>query len=92
MLVGGWWHARTCFLTDEQRAVLAPLLSAQRPATGRPRRDDRQVLDGVIYCYRTGVAWRGLSERFGPWQTVCKRDRLRAGDATLDGVDQRPPA
>ncbi|QPL04715.1 MULTISPECIES: IS5 family transposase [Actinomyces] len=84
--------SRTRFLTDEQRAVLAPLLPAQRPATGRPRRDDRQVLDGIIYRYRTGVAWRDLPERFGPWQTVCKRHRLRAGDATLDRVRQRLPA
>lgn len=80
--------SRTRFLTDEQWALLSPLLPPQRPATGRPRRDHRQVLDGIIYRYRTGIAWRDLPDCFGPWQTVWKRHRAWAGDGTLDEVHQ----
>ena len=44
-----------------------------RPAkTGRPRRDVRQVLDGILWVLRTGSPWRDLPEEFGPWQTVWR--------------------
>ncbi|MFI9059053.1 transposase [Streptomyces anulatus] len=32
-----------------------------------------------------GVQWRDLSERFGPWRTVCARHRLWSADGTQDG-------
>lgn len=75
-------------VSDEQWEVLEGLLPPQRPVVGRPRRDHRQVLEGIIYRYRTGVAWRDLPERFGPWQTVWKRHRAWAADGTLDRVHQ----
>jgi transposase len=53
---------------------------------GRPFRDHRQVVEGIIYRYRTGIAWRDLSREFGPWQTVWKRHRRLAGDGTWDKV------
>ena len=53
---------------------------------GKPFRDHRQVVEGIIYRYRTGVAWRDLPEEFGPWQTVWKRHRRLAGDGTWDQV------
>jgi hypothetical protein len=31
-----------------------------------PWRDHRQVVEGIVFRYRTGVAWRDLPERFGP--------------------------
>lgn len=80
--------SRLWLISDEQWDVLRGLLPPQRPATGRPRRDHRQVLEGIIYRYRTGVAWRDLPERFGPWKTVWKRHRAWAGDGTLDRVHQ----
>ena len=40
---------------------------------GRPFRDHRQVVEGIVYRYRTGVPWRDLPAEFGPWQTVWKR-------------------
>ncbi|MET9934916.1 MULTISPECIES: transposase [unclassified Streptomyces] len=47
------------------RAVIAPLL----PPVGRARdrwRDHRQVLEGIVFKFRTGLPWRDLPERFGP--------------------------
>ena len=32
--------------------------------------DHRRVINGVLYRVRTGVQWRDLPERFGPWETV----------------------
>ncbi|OSP26842.1 transposase, partial [Streptomyces sp. 13-12-16] len=31
---------------------------------------DRQVINGMVYKIRTGISWRDLPERYGPWQTV----------------------
>ena len=53
---------------------------------GKPFRDHRQVVEGIIYRYRTGIAWRDLPDEFGPWQTVWKRHRRLAGDGTWDKV------
>jgi len=39
---------------------------------GRPRADDRLMLNGVL-C--SGAAWRDMPEGFGPWSTVYQRFR-----------------
>lgn len=73
--------ARRHELTDEQFAKLAPLLPPERPATGRPNKDHRTVLNGILWRLKTGVPWRDLPERYGPWETVYSRFRRwqRAG-------------
>lgn len=53
---------------------------------GRRFRDYRTVVEGIIYRYRTGIAWRDQPGEFGPWQTVWKRHRRVAGDRTWDRV------
>lgn len=49
-------------------------------------RDHRQVVEGVIYRYRCGLAWRDLPASFGPWQTVWKRHRRFSQDGTWDTI------
>ena len=44
--------------------------------------DHRRVINGVLYRVRTGVQWRDLPERFGPWETVYKRHRHWSADGT----------
>jgi transposase len=39
-----------------------------------------------VYRYRTGVAWRDLPARFGPWQTVWKRHARFSRDGTWDRI------
>jgi len=53
---------------------------------GRPFQDHRRVVEGIIYRYRAGIAWRDLPESFGPWQTVWKRHRRFSGDGTWDKI------
>ncbi|MFJ6406648.1 transposase [Streptomyces hydrogenans] len=36
-------------------------------------RDHRQVIDGILHRVRTGVQWRDLPDRFGPWTRHCGR-------------------
>jgi len=73
-------------LTDEQWALIEPLMPATEGKRGRPFRDHRQVVEGIIYRYRAGVTWRDVPEEFGPYQTVWKRHRRFAGDGTWDKV------
>ncbi|WP_425357035.1 transposase [Streptomyces inhibens] len=41
--------------------------------------------------YRTGLPWRGLSERFGPWQTERGRFARWATDGTFDRLLSSQP-
>ncbi|WP_408638888.1 IS5 family transposase [Nocardia gipuzkoensis] len=59
-------------LTDEQWQVVAGLLPVSG-AKGRPRVDDRRVVNGMLYKAKTGIAWRDLPQRYGPWKTVYNR-------------------
>lgn len=77
---------REALLDDAQWALIEPLLPPERSGKGRPMRDHRQVVEGVIYRFRCGIAWRDLPASFGPWQTVWKRHRRFSGDGTWDKV------
>ncbi|WP_228901976.1 transposase [Streptomyces sp. DH1] len=59
-------------LTGSEWAVLEPLLPRSNNRCGRWR-DHRQVINGIIRRLSTGCQWRKLPERFGPWQTIHKR-------------------
>ncbi len=62
-------------LTDAQWTALAPPLPPQRAATGRPAKDHRRIVEGILWRLRTGAPWRDLPERYGPWQSVYTRFR-----------------
>jgi transposase len=58
-------------LNDEQWVRLRPLLPRSR---GRQSTlGDRMFVDAVVYRARTGIPWRDLPERFGPWKSVYNR-------------------
>ena len=59
-------------LTDEQWARLKPLLP-RRPQGRKSSRGDRLFVDAVLFRAKTGVPWRDLPERFGPWKTIYNR-------------------
>lgn len=72
-------------VTDEQYALIEPLLPP-RNATGRPRADDRKMLNGLLWKLATGAAWRDIPERYGPWQTVYERFTAWRLDGTWDRI------
>jgi len=37
------------------------------------RADDRRIMKGIFYVLRTGMPWRDLPERYGPYTTVYNR-------------------
>src|SRR6202795_3478716 len=61
-------------LTDAEWSIIAPLLpGAEGKKNGRPRPDDRKILNGIFFVLRTGMPWRDLPERYGPYTTVYNR-------------------
>ena len=57
-------------LTDEWWNAVDSLIPCSKAKTGRPPRDRRTMLNGVLWILHSGAPWRDLPERFGPWQTV----------------------
>jgi transposase len=79
--------SRFRLLSDAQWERLSPLLPSNAGKRGHPFSDDRRVVEGIIFRYRTGIPWRDLPRlQFGPWQTVWKRHRRYAADGTWDRV------
>jgi transposase len=76
-------------LTDEQWTLLEPLLPEpprRADGRGRPRRDSREVLDGVLWVLRTGAPWHDLPERYPPYQTCHRHFQGWVRDGTLERV------
>ncbi|MFJ9026460.1 IS5 family transposase [Streptomyces sp. NPDC102259] len=77
-------------LSDEEWEFLRPLLPAS--LRGRKRLDDRTVLNGIVWKFRTGTAWRDVPERYGPWHTLHTRFRRWALDGTFERMLQAAQA
>jgi transposase len=60
-------------LTDEQWEKLEPLLPPQKPRTGRPNKDHRTIINGILWILKTGAQWEDLPERYGSPKTVSSR-------------------
>ena len=77
-------------LTDDEWLGIEPLLP-NKPR-GVPRVDDRRVIDGILWRFRTGSPWADIPERYGP-HTTCYNRFVRwrkAGvwDRLLEAVSQ----
>lgn len=75
-------------LTDEEWALIAGVFS-EPAATGRPRRDPRQVLDGILWVLRTGSPWRDVPAEFGTWKTCWRLFDAWNADGTLAEILHR---
>lgn len=58
-------------LTDGEWSIIEPLLP-NKPR-GVPRVDDRRVLNGILWRFRTGSPWAEIPERYGPSTTCYNR-------------------
>ena len=63
-------------LTKEQWKRIEGLIPKPkwRPkCRGRPPRDPREVLNGILWVLRTGAPWKDLPERYPSYQTCHRR-------------------
>ena len=67
--------ARREELSDEQWKIIEPLLGEMHrrdDARGRLWRDNREVINGILWILRIGAPWADLPDRFPPYQ-ICHR-------------------
>jgi transposase len=57
-------------LSDDEWALLEPLMPQSRKSA---RIDDRKIMNAIFYVLRTGMPWRDLPERYGPYTTAYNR-------------------
>jgi transposase len=97
---------RAPIVTDTQWAQIQELLRPSTRGPGRPRTDDRQTLEAILYVQRTGCAWNRLPVELGDdatahrrlqrwqaegiWEQICRILRLPASAADAEG--HAPPS
>ena len=63
-------------LSDESWSKIKELLPPERSGKkGRPAKDNRLIIDAVLWILYKGSPWRDLLEEFGPWKSVYTRFR-----------------
>ena len=77
-------------LTDQQWAVLGPLIPTspcQTNGRGRPWRNRRDILNGILWILRTGALWHDLlPERYPSYQTCHRRFQQWTREGVLSRV------
>ena len=78
-------------LTDNQYNRIKHLLpqeSKGKDSKGgsRPAKDNRIMLNAMIYWLNTGIPWRDLPERFGSWKSVYTRFRRWAKQGVWEEI------
>ena len=83
-------------VNDAQWQQIQPLLPPSRwwpNGPGRPPRDRRQIVNGLLYLTKTGCPWALLPCCFGPWKTVYdyfrRWSRQGVWPRVLDQLTQR---
>ena len=54
-------------LTDEQWAVVEPLVEACRPKGKMPPQDLRRTVSAIVWRHENGAKWRAIPAVYGPW-------------------------
>jgi putative transposase len=76
-------------MTDDQWAIIEPLLPEAKPG-GRPRAVDlREVLNGIFYLVKGGIPWRFMPHDLPPWGTVHFFYRQWRRDGTWERIEER---
>jgi hypothetical protein len=76
-------------LTDSQWEHVGPLLPKPRlrkDGRGRPWRDPRDVLNGILWVLRTGAPWKDLPPRYPSYQTCHRRFQRWNANGVLKDV------
>jgi len=57
-------------VTDEEWALVAPLIPPPKPGGNKRTRDMREVVNGLMYVLSTGCQWRAIPKDLPPRSTV----------------------
>ncbi len=73
-------------LTDEEWALVEPLIPPARRGGNRRHVDVREVMNGIMYVLSTGCQWRAIPKDLPPRSTVHDYLDLWSQDGTLDRI------
>lgn len=75
-------------LTDEQWQRIAPHLPSHPPSPkgGRPRAEDRECLEGILWLLRTGARWQDIPVDLPSGSTCWRRLREWAIEDILEQI------
>jgi transposase len=77
-------------LTEVQWRVIEPLLPPEQTQAikrrGRPWREARAVLNGILWIMRTGAQWDELPKKYPPYQTCHRRFQQWVMDGTFEKI------
>ena len=76
-------------LSNAQWAFIKPILPElkTRPdGRGRPWRDSREVLNGILWILRTGAQWSEMPGRYPPYQTCHRRFQQWRKSGVMDDL------
>lgn len=61
-------------LSDEEWDRIKEYMpSDKQKKQGRPAKDNRLMMNAMLWIARSGAPWHDLPERYGPWETVYTR-------------------
>jgi transposase len=73
-------------LTDDEWALVEPLIPPARRGGNKRRVDEREVMNGIMYILSTGCQWRAIPKDLPPRSTVHDYLDLWSYDGTLDRI------
>ncbi len=77
-------------LKESEWERIKDMLQPEYPKEGKRERpakcDNRSAMNGILWIVRGGAPWRELSERYGPWQTVCSHFRKWKEMRVFEGI------
>ena len=76
-------------LTNEQWEAIRPhipVVPRRADGRGRPRLDDRDVLNGILWVMRTGAPWHDLPDRYPSYQTCHRRFQEWVRSGTFEQI------
>ena len=77
-------------LTETEWRILRDLLPIERASgergRGRPPRDNRNIINGILWRLRTGTPWRDVPEKYGNWNSIYRRFRRWSASGVWESV------
>ena len=84
MIAGGLRYPSD--LTDEEWAVLAPLIPRAKRGGNKRSVDERSLINGLLYILSTGCQWRAIPKDFPPRSTLFGYFQRWEWDGTLERI------
>ncbi len=76
-------------LTEKQWEKIRALIAdgpVREDGKGRPWKDKREVLEGILWIVKTGARWRDLPKEYPPYQTCHRRFQQWVEEGVFDKV------